>query len=54
MVLGNVLYLFFPLKAIQLFPGLLNLLFFLTISIQIRKYKTNQLRENQFELLLRW
>ena len=54
MVLGNVPYLFFPLKAIQLFPGLLNLLFFLTISIQIRKYKTNQLRENQFELLLRW
>lgn len=30
------------------------LFFFLTISIQIRRYKTNQLRENQFELLLRW
>lgn len=28
MVLGNVLYLFFPLKSIQLFPGLLSLFFF--------------------------
>lgn len=28
--------------------------FFFTISIQIRKYKINQLRENKFQLLLRW